>query len=248
MSSVDLTDKSLLGRLEAMSAEELVGWAFENFGERAAIGTSLQLTGTVIIDIASKRAESFRVFTVDTLRLHDETYESIAKTEERYGIEVERFYPNEQRLIDMVSRFGEYLFFTDKAKQEYCCEVRKVEPNKRALRTLDCWISGLRRDQSAHRGGVAKAEVVDVEGRSILKLNPLADWSLDEVWRYIKDNGLVYNKLFDKNYDSIGCVICSTPLVEGEAPRAGRWRWFGKCDDEKKECGIHIKNEKGEAK
>ena len=233
----DLT-KETLDRLNAMPAEELIKWAFENFGDRAAIGTSFQLTGTVIIDLASRQLKRFRVFTIDTLRLHNETYGAIKAAEEKYRLNIERYTPDEGLLKGMLERFGEYLFFMDKAKQEYCCYVRKVEPNRRALKTLDVWITGLRRDQSDFRKAVPKAEVVEEDGRKILKLNPLADWDTEKIWQYIKENNLPYNKLFDMGYDSIGCIICSTPLVKGEPPRSGRWRWFSKEDDNK-ECGIH---------
>ena len=233
----DLTEETLK-RLNAMPADELIKWAFDNFGEKAAIGTSFQLTGTVIIDIANRHLKKIRVFTIDTLRLHPETYEALNNTEERYGLAVERFYPDEDTLKNMLERFGEYLFFMDKAKQEYCCFVRKVEPNRRALKTLDVWITGLRRDQSDYRKDVPKASVIEEDSRKILKISPLADWDMDKIWHYIKENNVPYNKLFDMDYDSIGCIICSTPLVEGEPPRSGRWRWFHKEDD-KKECGIH---------
>lgn len=233
----DIT-KDTLKKLNAMPADELIKWAFDNFGERCAVGTSFQLTGTVIVDIASRCAKKFRVFTIDTLRLHPETYEAINNTEERYGLCVERYFPEESALKNMIERFGEYLFFMDKAKQEYCCFVRKVEPNKRALKTLDVWITGLRRDQSDYRKTVPKASIIEEDGRKILKLCPLADWDMAKIWQYIKENNLPYNKLFDMGYDSIGCIICSTPLVKGEPPRSGRWRWFSK-EDEKKECGIH---------
>jgi phosphoadenosine phosphosulfate reductase len=238
----DVTEKLIKEKLSSIDAEELIKWAFENFGDRAAIGTSFQLTGSVILDLASKHFKKFRVFTVDTLRLHPETYDAIDAFEKRYGVKVERFLPDEEQLKKMVDRFGEYLFFTDKAKQEYCCYVRKVEPNRRALETFDVWITGLRRDQSDYRRDVQRASFVDVGGRRILKLAPLADWDKDRIWQYIKKNNLPYNALFDKGYDSSGCIICSTPLLKGEPPRAGRWRWFGNTD-EKKECGIHISKE-----
>lgn len=232
--------KKMLDKLNSMPAPELIKWAFENFEDRCAIGTSFQLTGTVIIDIASRRLKRFRVFTIDTLRLHPETYEAINSAEERYGIKIERFFPDEGALKNMVKKFGEYLFFTDKAKQEHCCFIRKIEPNKRVLKTLDVWITGLRRDQSDYRKDVEKAVIIEEDDRKILKLSPLADWNMDRIWKYVKENKLPYNKLFDKGYDSIGCIICSTPLVEGEPFRSGRWRWFHEEDD-KKECGIHTR-------
>ncbi len=238
--NIEEITKEILNKLNAMSAEELIKWAFENFRGKCAIGTSLQLTGAVIIDMASRHFKKIRVFTIDTFRLHQETYDAINAAEKKYGLKIERFIPDENKLKDMIERFGEYLFFMDKAKQEYCCFVRKVEPNRRALKTLDVWITGLRRGQSDYRKTVPKVEIIEEEGRKILKLNPLADWGMEDIWQYIKENNLPYNKLFDKDYDSISCIICSTPLVKGEPPRSGRWRWFHK-EDEKKECGIHIK-------
>jgi phosphoadenosine phosphosulfate reductase len=139
----------------------------------------------------------------------------------------------------MIERFGEYLFFIDMAKRDYCCNIRKVEPNKRALKTLDAWITGLRRDQSDYRKTVEKAAIVEEDGRKILKLSPLADWDAERVWRYVRENNVPYNKLFDKGYDSVGCIICSTPLVKGEKPRSGRWRWLAGTGN-RKECGIHV--------
>jgi phosphoadenylyl-sulfate reductase (thioredoxin) len=230
--------KQILNKLSSMSADELIKWAFENFGDKSAIGTSFQLTGTVIIDLASRHVKKFRVFTIDTLRLHPETYSAINISETKYVLTIERFMPDDNTLKSMLERFGEYLFFTDKAKQEYCCFVRKVEPNTRALKTLEVWITGLRKDQSDYRKAVPKVSIIEEDGRKILKLAPLADWSMDKIWKYIKENNLPYNKLFDMGYDSIGCIICSIPLVKGDPPRSGRWRWFSKEDD-KKECGIH---------
>ena len=244
-----------LERLERMDPEELIEWAFVNFKRRAAIGTSFQLTGSVIVDMAARRLARlgrdmarFRVFTVDTGRLHPETHSAVTATEERYGIKVERFFPDQRRVHEMVERFGEYLFFTDKAKQEHCCQVRKVEPNTAALETLDVWITGLRRDQSGGRSDAPKASFIDEWDRKILKLSPLVDWTIEDVRRYISSNNVPYNTLFDKGYDSVGCFVCSTPLVKGEEPRSGRWRWFNTRDDDNKECGIHLNNVAKEAK
>jgi phosphoadenylyl-sulfate reductase (thioredoxin) len=251
MTIEELTDSFIQNELESMDAAALIEWAFMNFGDKAAIGTSFQLTGSVLIDLAAaalgdegRGHGKFRVFTVDTGRLHPETFQIIKETEERYGIKVESFKPDQKRVKDMVERFGEYLFFDDKAKQEYCCTIRKVEPNAEALKTLDVWITGLRRDQSEFRKDIKKAELIELGGgRKILRLTPLADWSLDKIWSYIKEHDAPYNTLHDKGYDSIGCVICSTPRRESEPPRAGRWRWQDQ-DDNKKECGIHISKKK----
>lgn len=244
----DISDENLV-ELNSLEAPDLLKWVFDTFKDGAAIGTSFQLTGSVITDLSVKAvgADSVRLFTVDTLRLHDETYEVMSQFEKFYEVKIEKFTPDENKLKDMIGRFGEYLFFTDKAKQEYCCEIRKVLPNDDALKTLDVWISGLRGDQSDYRKSVKKVEIIEEPGtnRKILKINPLNDWSRDKVKDYIKENNLPYNKLFDQNYDSIGCIICTTPQVEGEPPRAGRWRWFNAMGDDNKECGIHL-NKKGD--
>lgn len=229
-----------LDELNAMNAEDLLAWAWEHFGARAGIVTSFQDTGCATLHMASRVAPDLRVLTVDTLRLHPETYALIEAIELKYNIHVERFTPQEARLEQMIAQHGEFLFFDSKAKQMFCCNTRKVEPHSRALATLDVWISGLRRDQSESRGDVAKAEIVTEDHRKILKLNPLADWDSTRTRDYIQINKVPYNALYDQGYKSIGCVICSTPVQPGEEARAGRWRWFNYLDGDKKECGIHL--------
>ncbi|MBI5095049.1 MAG: phosphoadenylyl-sulfate reductase [Candidatus Hydrogenedentes bacterium] len=230
----------LLDRLEAMSPEEMLTWAHTNHGDRAGIITSFQDTGTVMVDMSRRCAPGLRVITIDTLRLHPETYELMDAIEKRYGITVERFQPDPERLQKMVAQHGEFLFFDSKPKQEFCCKIRKVEPNERALASLDVWITGLRRDQSAARKVTPRASWIDRNGRALLKLAPLADWSEEQVRQYVKKHDLPYNTLYDKGYSSIGCVICSTPTLPLEDKRAGRWRWFNHTGEGDKECGIHI--------
>lgn len=232
----------LLARLDAMGAEALVAWALEAHGNRAAIGTSFQLSGSVLIHMAHRTGRPFRVYTVDTHRLHAETYAFLEEMERRYGLKVERYVPDESRVRSMVERHGEYLFFDSPEKQAYCCRVRKVEPNEKALATLDVWITGLRRDQSAYRAGtVHKTELLERGGRQILKLAPLADWTLERLQGYARENGVPVHPLHAKGYVSIGCVICTTPVLPGEPPRAGRWRWQNAAaGDLKKECGLHL--------
>ena len=239
MPSVVTEDPKLLDELTAMPPEDLLAWAFAQFGDRAGIITSFQDTGTVIMDMASKVAPGLRVLTVDTLRLHPETYALIEEIESHYGITIERFTPDPDRLKRMVGQHVEYLFFDSKDKQEFCCAVRKVEPNIRALQTVDAWITGLRQDQSDVRAETSKASYVQGEWSTLIKLAPLADWTRQEVWDYIRENDVPYNKLYDKGYTSIGCIICSTPTLPHENPRDGRWRWFNGLHGDDKECGIH---------
>lgn len=239
MATAVAPDKQLVDALNTLGPEDLLRWAVEMHRDRAGLITSFQDTGCVMIDMASRVAPGLRVITVDTLRLHPETYRLIGEVERRYGIRVERFTPDPDRLRRMIAQHGEYLFFDSKPKQEFCCQVRKVEPNIRALRTVDVWITGLRRDHSEFRQKTPKAAYVQQEWGPILKLAPLADWDERQVWDYIRAHNVPYNPLYEQGYTSIGCIICSTPTLPWEDKRAGRWRWFNHLEDDAKECGIH---------
>jgi phosphoadenosine phosphosulfate reductase len=235
-----LEEKELLGELESMSPEQLLAWSWKNYGARTAIFTSFQNTGCVMIDMSRRVAPQLRIVTVDTLRLHGETHELMKVLEERYGCAIERVQPDPERVRQMVERHGEYLFFDNIAKQEYCCKIRKVEPNQRALEGVDVWIAGLRRDHGRSREDTPKAAIVEQNGRRIVKLCPLAEWTEDELWRYIRDRDVPHSALYSKGYTSIGCEICTTPTLPREGKRAGRWRWTNQADpDHPKECGIH---------
>jgi len=234
------SEKELHKTLEAMPPEELFAWALAHYGDRAGIITSFQDTGCVMIDIMAEAAPGLRVITVDTLRLHPETYAVMDAIEARYGIQVERFTPDPLRLKRMIAQHGEYLFFDSKPKQEHCCNVRKVEPNQRALDTLDVWFTGLRRDQSETRGNTPKAHLIDRNGRKVLKIAPLVDWDQARIDAHMRARDLPRNALYDQGYTSIGCMICTTPTLPTEDKRAGRWRWFNYLEADAKECGIHI--------
>ena len=232
-------DGTTLETLEAMTSEALFSWALRVYGDRAGIVTSFQDTGCAMVDLAQRAAPGMRVITIDTLRLPEESYRQIDAVEARYGITVERFQPDPQKLARMVEQHGEFLFFDSKPKQEHCCQVRKVEPNERALATLDARITGLRRDQSAGRAGTRRAQWVERGGRLILKLAPLADWSAEQVRGYIEEHEVPLHPLYAQGYTSIGCAVCTTPTRSHESARAGRWRWFNYLEHDAKECGIH---------
>ncbi len=238
MATVALDDPGLFRELNAMEPEAMLAWAYEHHGDRAGIITSFQDTGCVSIDMASRVAPGLRVLTVDTLRLLPETYALMDTIEKRYGIEIERFAPNPPQLDKMIAQHGLYLFFDSKAKQEHCCQIRKVEPNVRALRTVDVWITGLRRDQSESRQETAKVSITRQEWGPILKLAPFADWDERRIREYARANNVPLSPLYDQGYSSMGCVICTTPTLPWENKRAGRWRWFNHLEDDK-ECGIH---------
>ena len=228
--------------------QEILFQMFKRFEERAVIITSGQLTGMIITHMAHENGIPFRVCTIDTLRLFPETYTFLEKVEARYGIQIERIKPDLENVDRMVNLHGEFLFFDSKDKQEHCCHTRKVEPLERLLReNIDVWFSGLRRDQSENRRSVPKAQIVERKGRSILKINPLFDWTEKQVRDFIKEhdipiNPLLVSRMNGQFYDSLGCIICTTPMLPGESRRAGRWRWQNVQVEEgnKKECGLHF--------
>ena len=228
--------------------QEILFQMFKRFEERAVIITSGQLTGMIITHMAHENGIPFRVCTIDTLRPFPETYTFLEKVEARYGIQIERIKPDLGKVDRMVNLHGEFLFFDSKDKQEHCCHTRKVEPLERLLiENIDVWFSGLRRDQSENRRSVPKAQIVERKGRSILKINPLFDWTEKQVRDFIKEhdipiNPLLVSRMNGQFYDSLGCIICTTPMLPGESRRAGRWRWQNVQVEEgnKKECGLHF--------
>ena len=226
--------------------QEILFQIFKRFEEHAAIITSGQLTGMIIIHMAHENGIPFRVCTIDTLRFFPETYAFLDQVEARYGIQIEQIKPNLERVDRMVNQHGEFLFFDSKDKQEYCCHIRKVESLEQLLTDIDVWFSGLRRDQSENRQRIPKAQVIEKKGRSILKINPLFDWTEKQVQDFIKEHDIPINPLLmpkanGQFYESLGCVICTTPIRPGEPKRAGRWRWQNtQLEENKKECGLHF--------
>lgn len=222
-------------RFEHAGAEELLAWALERFHPRMAISAAGGVDGMVLIDMAWRIDPSVRVFTLDTGRLPPETYALFEEVRQRYGIDVEFEYPDREAIARLVSTEGPNLMYRSVDLRIACCEIRKVEPLKRKLATLDAWVAGLRREQWKTRRNVAKVEV-DRDHGGIVKLNPLADWKLGDVWDYVRANEVPYHDLFDRGYTSIGCAPCTRPVLAGEPERAGRWWWEDQTD---KECGIH---------
>jgi thioredoxin-dependent adenylylsulfate APS reductase len=222
-------------RFEHASAAELLAWALERFHPRMAISAAGGVDGMAIIDMAWRINPDVRIFTLDTGRLPPETYALFEEVRDRYGINVEFEFPARERVEAMVLANGPNLMYRGVDERVLCCEIRKVEPLKRKLATLDAWVAGLRRDQWKTRKSVAKVEL-DRDHGGIVKLNPLADWSADEVWDYVRKNEVPYHELFDHGYSSIGCAPCTRPVQPGEDERAGRWWWERDTD---KECGIH---------
>ncbi|MFQ5673163.1 MAG: phosphoadenylyl-sulfate reductase [Nitrospinales bacterium] len=221
--------------LESKSAQEILQWACGKFGRRAALASSFGPEDMVLIDMISKLDGQLAVFTLDTGRLHEETYETIDRVRSRYGLTIETYFPKEEAVERLVREKGFFSFRESLENRRECCGIRKVEPLKRALENLDAWITGLRRDQGVTRTNVHKVEE-DIDHPPLIKINPLADWTQAQVEDYVKTRKLLVNPLHKMNYTSIGCAPCTRPTEPGEDPRAGRWWWE---NPEHKECGLH---------
>ena len=218
---------------ESATASELLQWALTDYGDSFAIGTSFQKEGMVIIDLASRAGKPFRVFTLDTGRLPDETYRMMETVRGRYGVEVEPVFPDSGEVAEMVAQRGPDLFYESVEGRRLCCEIRTVRPLERKLRELRAWAAGLRREQSEERAGVRKVE----DTGAVVKLCPLADWNSLEVEAYIQKNNVPVHPLYRLGYASIGCAPCTRAILPGEPERAGRWWWE---QNAAKECGIHF--------
>lgn len=227
--------ETLSPQVEAMTAEEVVHWAVGRFGRQIALASSFGAEDMVLIDFLMKIDRNARVVTLDTGRLPQETYTVIDAVRERYGLVTEVFFPNAEGVQRMVGERGLNLFYHSIENRTLCCGVRKMEPLRRALSGLDAWMTGLRRDQNVTRAVVGKLEWD--EGNQRIKVNPLADWSWDDVWTYIRANNVPYNALHDRGFPSIGCAPCTRAVQPGEDLRAGRWWWE---HPETKECGLHV--------
>jgi len=222
---------------EALAAAEIVAWALPRFNPRLALACSFQAEESVLIDLMHRvRGTDFRVFTLDTGRLNQETYDCMDAIGERYGVQVEVFFPAATGVEKMVREDGLNLFYKSVELRKLCCGVRKVEPLNRALKDLDAWMTGLRREQAITRTDVRKIEL-DKDHGDIIKINPLVDWSYENVWDYIRENNVPYNRLHKQGYPSIGCAPCTRAVKPGEDLRAGRWWWE---NPNTKECGLHL--------
>lgn len=215
---------------EGWSAEDVLRWGFDRFGHDVAIASAFGAEGMVLIDLASGVRAAVRVFTLDTGFFFPETYELIERVERRYGIQVERCQPRLSP-AEHARVHGEALWSREPDK---CCGLRKVQPLREKLSGLAAWITAIRRQQTSARANIAK---VEWDARfNIVKLNPLADWSHERVWEYIRVHQVPYNPLHDRGYPSIGCTHCTRAIHAGEGLRAGRWAGFDKT-----ECGLHLR-------
>lgn len=231
---------SVAAAFEERPAETLLRWALERFGRQFALVSSFQAEALVLIDMAARICDDVRVITIDTGRLPEATYELIDRVRERYGVTVELHAPETHLVEAMTRQHGVNLFYQSVDLRRLCCHVRKVRPLTRALQTVSAWGTGLRREQAVTRAHIRKVEL-DAEHGGIVKLSPLANWTWDDVWAYIRRHDVPYHRLYDAGYPSIGCAPCTRPVEAGADARSGRWWWE---EATHKECGLHLPGRK----
>ncbi|SCW73027.1 phosphoadenosine phosphosulfate reductase [Paenibacillus tianmuensis] len=212
---------------ESQSPEALLSWAVERF-PNITLACSFGAEDVVLVDMLQKVSPKTDIFYLDTNVHFQETYETRDRLQQHYGVEFVQVLPK-LTLEEQAQQFGEELW---KSAPTQCCNIRKVNPLTDILKNYDAWITGIRRDQAPTRANAKKIEY-DVKF-GLVKFNPLASWTSEDVWSYILSNNIIYNPLHDRNYPSIGCEHCTRPVAAGEDPRAGRW-----ADFEKTECGLH---------
>jgi phosphoadenosine phosphosulfate reductase len=246
VSTYELLDELEAGELsvqyEGEEPQALLAWAIEEFSPRIAISAAFQADDVALIDMAYKIDPHVRIFTVDTGMLPKETHELIDALRDKYdGLNLHVLQPDRGQVQRLVAAKGLNLMKDSVENRLLCCNVRKVQPLTKHLDGLDAWVTGLRRDQWATRTNIRKVEI-DHDHGAIVKLNPLAEWTKDEVWDYVRENDVPYHPLYDQGYTSIGCAPCTRAIRPGEADRAGRWWWETNAP---KECGIHCSIETG---
>ena len=224
----------LNNRFEKRAPEEVLTYFLDRFGNKIALSSSLSIEDQALTDMLLRINPHVRIFTLDTGRLFPETYQLIDRTNERYKIKMEVFCPQAEALQRFVHEQGINPFYESIEKRHACCQVRKLEPLSRAFQGLDAWICGLRRSQSVTRNEMRMVEWD--ERHALLKVNPLIQWTEEQVWGYIKTNQVPYNKLHNQGYPSIGCEPCTRAVKPGEDIRSGRWWWES---PDHRECGLH---------
>ena len=226
---------------EGKSAPDIIRGAIGTFPpDRLILATSFSAEDQVLVDMLCGMNASIRIFTLDTGRLFQETYDVMHETQRRYGIHIEAYAPDPGELADLVREKGPNLFYESVENRKACCGVRKVHSVKKALAGMEAWICGIRKEQSATRAGLEAVEWDDDNG--LIKISPLWNWTEEEVWRHIECNHVPYNVLHKQGYPSIGCAPCTRAVRAGEDIRSGRWWWES---PEHRECGLHSRRRKG---
>lgn len=221
-------------QLANVGAIEMIQYFLEEFKGKIALSSSLGLEDQVLTQMVCSIDKNVKIFTLDTGRLFPETYDLIHRTNKKFGIQMQVYFPEALPVEEMVKTKGINLFYDSIEDRKTCCRIRKIEPLRRAFAGLEVWICGLRREQSITRAEMQPIEWDEANG--LIKLNPLIDWTEKHVRDYIKENKIPYNPLHDHDFPSIGCQPCTRAILPGEDLRAGRWWWE---NPETKECGLH---------
>jgi len=224
-------------KFREVPAEEMLKWFVANFKGTTSFSTSLGSEDQVITHMLAMIPEPVKVFTLDTGRLFQETYDLLDITQKKYDLRIDVYFPDHPRVEEMVRTKGINLFYDSIENRRLCCHIRKIEPLKRALEGMDVWITGMRKGQSVTR---SRASLIEWDSDyKVIKVNPLIDWTHDMVWQYIQEHKIPVNELHAKGYPSIGCLPCTRAIRPGEDVRSGRWWWEL---PEFKECGLHNKH------
>ncbi|MBN1337977.1 MAG: phosphoadenylyl-sulfate reductase [Bacteroidales bacterium] len=218
------------------SPRDILDYFLKKYRNELAFSTSFGAEDQVITQIISSTGKNAGIFTLDTGRMFPETYEVMEKTISRYKINIQTYFPDQEKVEKMVNTHGINLFYRSVENRKLCCSIRKTEQLHRALKGKKAWVTGLRKEQSVTRKNMQIAEWDDAFG--LLKINPLCYWTEEQVWNYIREHNIPYNKLHDKGFRSIGCQPCTMAVEVGEDVRAGRWWWE---NPESKECGLHVR-------
>lgn len=237
MKRQDLDLKILNSELETLTAEEVLESLSKIFDSGIALSMSLQVEDVTLLDMLHKLQIPVKVYSLDTGRLHKETYQMIDTLRFKYNKEITIYFPDHEKVEQMTTKKGMYSFKESLENRHECCGIRKVEPNQRALKDVQLWITGIRRDMSADRADTPIIQWDD--NLSLYKCAPLANLTRDQVHAYAKQNNLPMHPLYSKGYLSIGCEPCTRAVQPGEDERAGRWWWE---NSEHKECGLHFQN------
>jgi phosphoadenosine phosphosulfate reductase len=221
-------------QLKGASPEEIIAFSLNQFQGKIALSTSLGLEDQVLTHMLCQIDPTARIFTLDTGRLFPETYDLIDRTNRKYDIKIQVYFPDPKDVEQMVSQKGINLFYDSIENRKLCCHVRKVKPLQRAMQGLDAWITGLRRSQSSTR---TELQFIEFDNNNhLVKINPLANWEEKDAWNYVEKNHIPVNPLHKKGFASIGCQPCTRAIELGEDIRAGRWWWE---NPETRECGLH---------
>ena len=231
----EATIESLRERFRGKTPGEILAHALGTFHPAIAIASSFSKEDIALTAMAVEIRPDARVFALDTGRLNEETYEVAEAVRRISGVRIEWYFPDREAVEALERGKGLYSFRESIENRHECCGIRKVEPLSRALSGLKAWITGQRREHGVTRTDISIVEIDGAHG-GILKLNPLAEWTTEQVDRFLRDRGLPYNRLHDAGYPSIGCAPCTRAVRPGEDPRAGRWWWER---PEQKECGLH---------